>query len=59
MHSSYAIPTASSGTQQHSGNTIRQLRRHHLPWFDAECEAARQQIRLQMQASLASGQLTT
>lgn len=51
------FPTARSGSQQlRSGSTSRQLRRRHQPWFDAECEATRQQIRRQMQASLASGQ---
>ena len=42
--------------RQASGSTSRQLRKQHQPWFDAECAAARRQIRLQMQASLASGQ---
>ena len=50
------FPTVSTGPQQRAGNTSRQLRRRHQPWFDADCEAARQQIRRQMQASLASGQ---
>ena len=55
---SAVFPTASTRQrQQQAGDTARQLRRRHQPWFDAECEAARRQIRQQMQASLASGQL--
>ncbi|KAI3438347.1 hypothetical protein D9Q98_000780 [Chlorella vulgaris] len=37
-------------------STSGQLRRRHQPWFDEECAATRRQIRLQMQASLNSGQ---
>ena len=52
------FPTAKSSHQQPAGSTSRQLRRRYQPWFDAECMAARQQIRQQMQVSLASGQPT-
>lgn len=51
-----AASSNSSSRRQSAGNSSRQLRRRHQPWFDAECEAARQQIRLQMQASVASRQ---
>jgi hypothetical protein len=47
---------ARSGSRQRAASASRQLRRRHQPWFDAECAAVRQQLRLQMQASLASGQ---
>ncbi|EFN52889.1 hypothetical protein CHLNCDRAFT_138418 [Chlorella variabilis] len=50
------FPTANTAPRQRAGSTSSQLRRRHQPWFDAECAAARQQIRHQMQASLASGQ---
>mgnify|MGYP001810633397 CR=1 FL=1 len=52
------FPTASTAPRlpHSSTSTSRQLRRRHQPWFDAECEAARQRIRLQMQASVTSGQ---
>lgn len=50
------FPAATAGPRQRAGSTSHQLRRGHQPWFDAECEAARQQIRRQMKASLVSGQ---
>ena len=50
------FPTASSRPRQPAKDTSRQLRRRHQPWFDAECAAARERLRLQMQASVASGQ---
>jgi hypothetical protein len=50
------FPPASSGPQQRTGSTSRQLRKRHQPWFDAECAAARQQVRQQLLANLTSGQ---
>ncbi|KAI3432919.1 hypothetical protein D9Q98_010495 [Chlorella vulgaris] len=49
-------PTKRRPHRQAAGSTSGQLRRRHQPWFDEECAATRVQIRLQMQASLNSGQ---
>ncbi len=53
-----AVFPAASGSSRHSrgGSSPQQLRRRHQPWFDAECEAARRQLRLQLQLAAASGQ---
>ena len=40
--------------QQAPRRTAAQLRRWHQPWFDSECEAARQHIRQLMLASMGS-----
>ncbi|KAI3434584.1 hypothetical protein D9Q98_002653 [Chlorella vulgaris] len=50
------FPPTNAGPRQAAGSTSGQLRRRHQPWFDEECAATRRQIRLQMQASLNSGQ---
>jgi hypothetical protein len=51
-----AIFPTSGGTRPRAASTTTQLRRRHQPWFDAECAATQQRLRLQMQASVASGQ---
>lgn len=50
------FPPTNAAPRQAAGSTSGQLRRRHQPWFDEECAATRRQIRLQMQASLNSGQ---
>ncbi|KAL4856937.1 U3 small nucleolar RNA-associated protein 18 [Chlorella vulgaris] len=50
------FPPTNAAPRQAAGSTSSQLRRRHQPWFDEECAATRRQIRLQMQASLNSGQ---
>jgi hypothetical protein len=47
---------APASRQHPASSTSSQLRKRHQPWFDAECAAVRQQIRLQMHASLQDGQ---
>ena len=50
-------PASNSGPRrQPQRDAARQLRKRHQPWFDAECEAARQQIRQQTLDSMLSGQ---
>jgi hypothetical protein len=57
------FPTApaanNKGQKQQDNNASRQLRKRFQPWFDAECEAVRQQIRQQqLLVSISTGQLT-